>query len=207
MSDIYVQYGCGFLAPEGWLNFDASLTLRFERIPIIGRLYTKNNKRFPENVMYGNVIKGLPVQSESAALVYCSHVIEHLTLAECRLALKETHRILKSGGIFRFVMPDFAYFIKKYNDDSSSDALFAFMKGTSLGREKSNRSLKGFIVNWLGKSAHQWLWDYKAIEKELLQVGFHDIRRACYGDSEDAAFKSVESKERWIDCLGVECKK
>ena len=42
----YVQYGCGFSAPEQWLNFDASPTLRFERLPIIGSLYTKNKSDF-----------------------------------------------------------------------------------------------------------------------------------------------------------------
>ena len=35
---IYVQYGAGNQAVEGWLNFDASPTLRIQKIPIIGRL-------------------------------------------------------------------------------------------------------------------------------------------------------------------------
>ncbi len=41
-----VQYGCGWSAPFSWRNFDASLTLRFERLPLIGHLYTKNESRF-----------------------------------------------------------------------------------------------------------------------------------------------------------------
>ena len=50
MSDgLYVQYGCGLSAPAGWMNFDASPTLRFERSPI-GFLYTRNRERFPRNV-------------------------------------------------------------------------------------------------------------------------------------------------------------
>src|SRR5882724_7131927 len=36
LSAEYVHYGCLFCAPESWLNFDASPTLRFERIPILG---------------------------------------------------------------------------------------------------------------------------------------------------------------------------
>jgi hypothetical protein len=35
---------------ERWINVDSSPTLYFERIPVIGKLYTKNEKRFPENV-------------------------------------------------------------------------------------------------------------------------------------------------------------
>jgi hypothetical protein len=35
-AHMYVQYGCGpFSAPQGWENFDSSLTLRWERIPIV----------------------------------------------------------------------------------------------------------------------------------------------------------------------------
>ena len=51
----YVQYGCGFDAPDGWINYDASPTLFFERIPVLGRLYTKNERRFP-NIVTGKQI-------------------------------------------------------------------------------------------------------------------------------------------------------
>jgi len=206
-DELYVQYGCGFSAPEGWLNFDASPTLRFEKLPLIGKLYTKNSKRFPRNVYYGDVVKGLPIESGTAVAVYCSHVLEHLALDEFRAAMKETYRILQNGGTFRFVLPDFELFAKQYSNDPSPDALFTFMKGTSLGREKANTSLKSFILAWLGKSDHQWMWDYKAIQKELTQVGFCDIRRRHYGDSDNPVYNAVEDKERWENCLGVECKK
>ncbi len=94
----YLQYGCGWSAPKGWRNFDASPTLRFERLPLIGRLYTRNSQRFPENVEYGDIVKGLPVAEESFHGVYCSHVLEHLSLADFRTALINTWRILKGGG-------------------------------------------------------------------------------------------------------------
>lgn len=81
MNDFrYVQYGCGWSAPRGWRNFDASPTLRFERLPLIGRLYTRNASRFPENIEYGEIVKGLPVSSGSCNGVYCSHILEHLSL-------------------------------------------------------------------------------------------------------------------------------
>lgn len=41
-SGIYVNYGCGFTAPKEWTNFDASPTLLWERIPVIGKMYPKN---------------------------------------------------------------------------------------------------------------------------------------------------------------------
>ena len=102
----YVQYGCGFTAPTEWINYDASPTLRFERLPVLGKLYTRNKQRFPENVKYGDVVKGLPEKPETADGVYCSHTLEHLALNDFRIALKNTYKILKPGGIFRCIVPD-----------------------------------------------------------------------------------------------------
>ena len=79
-NDLYIQYGCGLSAPMEWRNFDASPTLRFERLPVIGQFYTKNDKRFPTNVEYGDIVKGLPVEINSCKGVYCSHILEHLSL-------------------------------------------------------------------------------------------------------------------------------
>ena len=101
MNDEYVQYGCGYSAPLGWRNFDASPTLRFERIPLIGRLYKKNKFRFPDNVEFGDIVKGLPIPHDSVKAVYCSHILEHLSLEDFRQAILNTHNILKKGGCFR----------------------------------------------------------------------------------------------------------
>lgn len=202
-----VQYGCGWSAPLSWRNFDASPTLRFERLPLLGRLYIKNESRFPENVDYGDIIKGLPIPDEECELIYCSHVLEHLSLGEFRIALRNTYQKLQAGGLFRFVLPDLEYYARHYISDSSSDAALLFMRGTGLGYENRNRSLKGFILSYYGNSQHLWMWDYKSIERELREVGFEKIRRAQFGDSIDARFNEVEEKSRWDNCLGIECRK
>lgn len=201
----YVQYGCAWTAPKSWRNFDASPTLRFERLPLIGKLYTKNHARFPENVEYGDIVKGLPVQIDACKGIYCSHVLEHLSLKDFRDALKNTLRILRSGGIFRFVLPDLEYSIKKYIDNPANDAALIFMKETHLGQESRNRGLKGITLSLFGNSQHLWMWDYKSMESELRNAGFIEIRRAQFRDSADPMFGEVEEKERWDNCLGVEC--
>src|SRR6266850_6100964 len=104
----YVQYGCGWCGPLPltWINFDASYTLRFERLPLIGNFYRKNRWRYPANVKYGDIVRGLPLPRQSCAGVYASHVLEHLTAKEFHLALGNTFRLLARGGIFRLVVPD-----------------------------------------------------------------------------------------------------
>lgn len=206
-TPLYVQYGCGLSAPAGWLNFDSSPTLRFERLPLLGKLYTRNACRFPENVMYGDVVKGLPVEVESCDGVYCSHVLEHLALEDFRQALRNTFKMLKPGGTFRLVLPDLEHYIKVYQQSSSPTAAHVFMRETCLGQERRPRSLKAWLVSWLGGSQHFWMWDFKAMQAELKEAGFTDIRRASFGDSANVEFAAVEDRGRWDDNLGVECRR
>ena len=70
MKPLYVQYGCGWCAPEGWLNFDASPTLRFERLPMLGGLYTRNAERFPAAVRYGDIVRYRPPFTATTALLW-----------------------------------------------------------------------------------------------------------------------------------------
>ena len=51
------------------------------------------------------------------------------------------------------------------------------------------------------------MWDYGSLARELRETGFRDIRRAAFGDSENAGFKGVEDPQRWDGCLGIECRK
>lgn len=143
-AGLYVQYGCGFSAPDGWLNFDASPTLRFERSPI-GFLYTRNEKRFPKAVRYGDIIRGLPIPNESCRGLYCSHVLEHLALDDCDVALTRSFRLLEPGGLFRIVVPDFAAYVQAYNQDRSETAVTVFLESSALGRKQRSRGLEGLL--------------------------------------------------------------
>ncbi|MHC1784983.1 MAG: methyltransferase domain-containing protein [Anaerolineaceae bacterium] len=206
MND-YLQFGSGFSAPIEWLNFDASPTLFYEKIPFLGKLFSKNNSRYPENIRYGDIIKGLPVPNNSCRAVYCSHVIEHLALDEMEAAILNVLRILEPGGLFRMVLPDLEYSIQRYCMDSSPQAAMTFMLETGMGRVKGQRSLQNFLISWLGRSHHLWMWDYKALVEKLVQVGFQNIRMARMGDSADPMFLLVEDPSRWENCLGIECQK
>jgi predicted SAM-dependent methyltransferase len=202
-----VQYGCGLFAPRGWINFDASPTLRLQKIPILGRLITRKHVVFPANVKYGDIVAGLPVHDDTCDAVYCSHVLEHLALQEVECALRNTFRILKPGGIFRLVLPDFEFAVKQYLNDDSPSAVFAFLKYTGLGRVKRSRGVRAVIENSLGNASHLWMWDYKGLADQLKQVGFSDIRRATYKDSKFPQFCEVEQKGRWNSALGIEANK
>jgi SAM-dependent methyltransferase len=203
----YVQYGCGFCAPESWLNFDASPTLRFERIPLLGRLYTRNAERFPRNVQYGDIVKGLPISEGACRGIYCSHVLEHLAFDDLRVALRNTYTYLQPGGVFRLVVPDLERLVKIYLTDERAEAAVRFMQSSGLGTVRRPRSLLAAVSAWLGNSAHLWMWDEKSMTHELERQGFTQIRRAAFGDAGDNRFHEVEQADRFIDALCIQCVK
>lgn len=204
-SLVRLQYGSGWHAPVSWLNFDSSPTLRFERLPLVGRLITKNDERFPSNIRYGNIVTGLPVPDQSADLVYCSHVLEHLTYEDCVTAIRNTWRVLKPGGTWRLVLPDLRPIAARFVADTSPTAATDFMRASGLGRERSRLGVRQRFIYAFGNSQHQWMWDHDSLAELLRREGFTDVRRAVVGDSAISDFDDVEQPERWKEAVGLQC--
>jgi Methyltransferase domain len=204
-NEIYLNVGCGYSAPSGWLNVDSSPTARIEKFPVFGRLLASlsgNPTRFPENVRYGNIVSGQFLPDNSVQAIYASHVLEHLALADMRSALAHLFRMLKSGGTIRLIVPDLAARAEAYVNRAKSgdaDAAEAFMRGCYLGREARPRGLVGNIRSVFGGSDHLWMWDEASMRRELDRAGFVNIRRANFGDAADPMFAAVEEPTRFID--------
>lgn len=160
---------------------------------------------FPANVEYGDIVQGLPVPDAFSVGLYCSHVLEHLSLTDFRLALRNSNRLLAEGGIFRLVVPDLEYLAHSYLSREDPSASIRFMEQTGLGQITRNRRIAGFLREWVGNSRHLWMWDFKGLNVELKDAGFRNIRKARIGDSADLRFLEVEEAGRWENCLGVEC--
>lgn len=204
---LYVQYGCGWSAPPTWRNFDASATLRFEKVPIFGRMYTKNSRRFPSNVEYGDIVKGLPINRNSCDAIFASHILEHLALDDLKIALAHTYKLLKPGGVFRLIVPDLRVYAEAYLYSSDPLAAHRFMQDTYLGMSFRPRGLLGLMNMWLAKSQHLWMWDYSSLKHELINSGFVNIRQCAFGDSSDLLYKDVEDSERFVNSVAIEARK
>jgi predicted SAM-dependent methyltransferase len=214
-KNIYLQYGCGLCAPDTWLNFDASPNLWLGKFSILGRFYagkkslgnTPVHQRFPENILYGDIVNGLPVEENSCTGIYASHILEHLSLEDFRKALSNTYKILKPYGIFRLVVPDLEVLTKSYISSQSPTASIEFIETTGLGSRNRAKGLTAVIEAVLGNGQHLWMWDYKSLKHELEMQGFIEIRRAEFNDSVDPAFSDVEESGRFVNAVAVECKK
>ncbi|MCU0325514.1 MAG: methyltransferase domain-containing protein [Spirosomaceae bacterium] len=211
MQKIYVQYGCGLSAPKEWINFDVSPTLRIQKTPLIGDLLkSKLNTTFPSNVLYGDIIKGLPIADDSCDGLYCSHTLEHLSLDDFRTALRNSYKVLKKGGIFRCVVPDLEYSARLYVsmlDKGQKTASMDFMNETLLGIKQRPTGVKGFISSFLGNSHHLWMWDKQSLAEELSRAGFVNVRPCGFNDCEDEMFKHVEDPSRFEKAAALECRK
>ncbi|HVM87473.1 MAG TPA: methyltransferase domain-containing protein [Puia sp.] len=212
MENLYVQYGCGLCAPKEWVNFDVSPTLRIQKIPILGKLIrNKLNTVFPDNVRYGDIITGLPIKENSCDGVFCSHILTLLSLNEFRIALANTYKILKKGGVFRCVLTDLEKCARDYLKDLENGnkyASFDFVGvTTSFGKKERPRGLKNLIISYFGNSHPLWMWDYPSLSQELINTGFSDLRLANFGDSGDKMFDLVEDYGRFTEGFAVQCVK
>jgi SAM-dependent methyltransferase len=207
---MYIQYGCSYTGgPKEWKNFDASATLRFERIPLLGRLYTKNATRFPQNVMYGDIVRGLPVPDGECKGVFASHILEHLALDEFHEALENTKKLLRPGGIFRAVVPDLEWAAREYLrriDEHDSSANCFLLRATNLGQETRGRGLMSFVKQWLNTSEHLWMWDAQSFRGALESHGFTTIRECRFADAEDPMFSLVENEHRFNNAVALEAR-
>jgi hypothetical protein len=215
MKKHYIQYGCGNEATKGWLNFDASPTLRIQKIPLIGMLCRSMlNCVFDNEIMYGDIVRGLPVKDASAEGIFCSHVLEHLSLDDFHTALFNTFRILKPGGLFRCILPDLESYIRDYLNAYSSDlielknnAAVDFCKNTGLGMPKRSRGFFGRLSEAFGSSHHRWMWDRYSLSHAMTDHGFKDVEIFTKGNCSNKIFLLPEREHQFKRGIGIQCRK
>jgi SAM-dependent methyltransferase len=206
---MYIQYGCGLTAPSEWVNFDASLTLKWERLPVVGKVATKNTQRFPPNVKPGDIVKGLPIADGTCYGAYASHVLEHLTLNEFHTALENTKKVLRPGGIFRLIVPDLEWAAREYIrrlDAGDPKANSFFLEDTCLGKKERIHGLPGIVYNTFATSAHGWMWDSLSLADALDEHGYKQVRKCSFGDCEDTMFALVEDRRRFENAIAMEAR-
>ena len=200
---IYVNYGCGLCAPTNWSNYDGSPRLWLECTPIFAQIVGLwQGRLFPANVRYGDIVRGLPLEPSSVDAVYASHVLEHLARRDVECALTNTYKLLRSGGIFRLVVPDIEWRAVRYLRDrgeGSYSAADAFIESCNIGLKHMPKGFLGRLRATYGHTGHRWMYDCHSMSTLLIQAGFVDVRRCTMGDSGDAMFDAVEAKDRFFE--------
>jgi len=138
-------------------------------------------------------------KENSVDVVYASHVLEHFSRWDYQQALERWYALLKPTGILRIAVPDFKQIAKYY---------------LKTGRLRDVSGMLYGGQDYL-ENNHFWCWDYEELKKDLLNIGFSDVRRYNWRDTEhkyvddfSQSYLPHMSKENGIlMSLNVECKK
>lgn len=211
MSGILLNIGCGAVAPEGWMNIDASPVLRAARIPILGRLVRLDPAHISPRAVPRDFVAGPPFPPRSCDLIFASHVLEHLPLADARTFLQHAFTALAPGGILRVIVPDLGKYVEKYVDDflagEEAEGSGEFMRVSGLGAARSRCGLKARLREALSNARHQWMWSAASLRAELSVYPLQITRRFGHTDIGDARFAAVEQEKRHANAVCLEATK
>ena len=96
-----LHWGCGELRPDDWINVDTQ--------PGAG-----------VDIACDIIRDGLPLESDSMEVVYCSPALQSFPAHELVPALRELRRVLKPGGLLRLCVPDFDRALQAYRSAGQS---------------------------------------------------------------------------------------
>lgn len=101
--------------------------------------------------------------SDTADMVYASHILEHFGRAECKDVLREWRRVLKPGGVLRISVPDFAACAALYYEEGLADGLSGLI-GLIVGGQRD------------AFDYHRMIFDERFLTEILHEVGFTEVR-------------------------------
>jgi hypothetical protein len=156
---------------------------------------------FPQNVLPGDIVRGLPIRDNSATAVYSSHCLEHLPRGDIPTALNNTFRMLGGGGVFRLIVPDLQWRALRYVAalESSSMPADDFLASCHLGQHTRPKTWLNFVIDRYKRSDHLWMYDFPTLKGLLEAAGFSNVRRCQFGDAADPMFAQVEDVNRFVD--------
>jgi predicted SAM-dependent methyltransferase len=138
----------------------------------------------------------LPFPDQSFDGVFCEHVMEHFSLADGERVAREVHRVLRSGGCFRAIVPDAEFVLGRYFDAPEE---MVTRRGT--GEETPME-----IVNlyFRQRYEHQFFYDWTTMKKMLLRAGFAVVCRSAFGKGRQCAPIVLDDEKYEWESLYVE---
>lgn len=139
------------------------------------------------------------IQTDSVDLIYNCHVLEHFKRRDIDRVLHEWLRVLKPGGILRISVPDFSKICEIYQRENRLDLVI----GALFGRQD-------YLYN-----IHYNVFDFASLSRSLEQVGFGNVRRydwrqtehADIDDFSQAYIPHMDKEHGTLISLNVECDK
>lgn len=173
-SERRVNLGSGLQVAKGWIHMDASLNCFFAPFPrfFLRLVYLVSGER--ENMSfstYADLLKGyrfvhhdvkfgLPFHDLALENVYSSHFLEHLSVNDGVVLLKEIHRVLQHKGRVRICVPDLEHVFRLYQEGKKEQALSYFFPPPHFGPLLQHKSM----------------YDFELLRSHLEKAGFSTIQ-------------------------------
>lgn len=107
-------------------------------------------------------------ESGSVEVIYASHVLEHVGRLDYMKVLERWFELLQDGGVLRIAVPDIEQVVRHYNENQDLLVLRGFLWGGQT-----------YPQNY-----HYCGWDFKTIETDLKKVGFKNVSRYDWRETE-----------------------
>ena len=143
-------------------------------------------------------LEPLPIEDNTAEIIYSSHTIEHVSDKAVRNMLKEAYRILKKGGGIRLTTPNAWLEYQAYiNNDMS---YWYWQKSYS----KSKNWKKVYTKPLKEASIHQIFLHHFA--SQLCEISIDESSNKKYSDAEISETFSKNPKVETLDFFTQQCK-
>lgn len=168
-----LHLGCGEHHLDGWINID------FQRYPGVDVVW---------NIKYE-----MPIDDNSCALIFHEHVLEHFSLEDGLVVLRQCHKKLQPGGVLRVAMPSLDAMLEHCASGTYSD-----IHGEHMPKFHTKAEYLNVYFRWWG---HKWIYDREELHRRLREAGFSLIRDTDYHESLLPELRGLElSKDSLLVC-------
>jgi len=155
MTDVKINFGCGNMPFEGWINVDGIFNPKANLVIDLRRL--------------------LPFQTGNVLYIFSEHCIEHFRYDEAMSFLSECFRVLKKGGRIRLIAPDLESMARAYvkRDERWFEKAFPYL----------DDPVDALNLIFHQGGAHYYIYDSKALQKILKKAGFKYVISSSFRGS------------------------
>lgn len=179
----YLNVGCGWNTPDGFINLDYEWHTRVDLV--------------------WDLAKPLPFADNSMDGIYTEHCLEHVTHQVARFALSEFRRVLKPSASLRVIVPDAELYFGLYAQFKAGQAPAVPYQPDPLPPETT--PLMAMLPIFFDHQ-HRYGYDFETMALFLKQAGFQQIERASFRQGKDALLL-IDDEWRKVESLYVEAVK
>lgn len=176
-NGLAINLGCGYKPMPGWINVDGA--------------------RGPQVDVVWDLRNPLPFADNSCAMIFCEHVIEHLSRTDAENLVRECWRVLEEGGVARFSTPDAELYLRSYTGDRK------FLNHPNFS-EKIESPLDRINMVMREYGQHLWLYDEESLTQLFRRCGFSEVSRKQFGESLLERMSNIDSPEREFESFYLE---